>query len=387
MAPPSAGPQTLGRTEDSPKPNLPFEPDEVLSADPSLWAAGAREIGRTRQDRPILGFETGTGSALVTLIGGCHADEPVGPALLDRLASYLTDLPPNHSLLRDCAWRLVPHVNPDGEERNHNWTQRLIEVRDHRGEPDFGYDLYTYLRSVVRELPGDDIEFGFPTDPSDKGSKALPLRPENRAVADFLAPLESETPLPIFLHGSFHGMGLATGPWFLTEASWSERTAGLRRRLSATVESMGYRLFDVERHGEKGFHRIAPGFSTRPDSVAMRAFFEAQGDPEEAAKFRPSSMEFARSHGNDPLTLVPEMPLFLTPPVPGPPGLPGPIERRDLEAVRERLLGAVSRGRSELTKVAEELGVTPMPIRDQMRLQLTFLSEALRSSGPDSGSH
>ncbi len=346
--------------------------DKVLATDPSAWISGAREIGWSRKGHPILGFETGAGLKLVTLIGGCHADEPVGPALLDRLASHLTGLPDEHAFKRDLTWRIVPHVNPDGEERNRGWTQRLIAIPDHRGKPDRGYDLWAYLRSVVRELPGDDIEFGFPIGGN---SQAQAVRPENRAVAEFLSPEPGRPSNPIHVHGSFHGMGLAPGPWFLIERSWIGRTATLRRHVVTEVETMGYRLFDAERHGEKGFHRIAPGFSTRPDSGAMREFFEARSEPEEAAKFLPSSMEFARSHGNDPLTLVTEMPLFLTPSLPT-----GLVERRELEEVRARLLEAVPQGRSNLEAVARKLEVTPMPIRDQMRLQLSFLSEAIQAA-------
>lgn len=329
------------------------------------------ELGRSREDRPVVGFEIGIGSRLVTLIAGCHADEPVGPELLDRLATYLERLPDQHRLTRDLTWRLVPHVNPDGEARNRGWTGRTVETLDHRRRADRGYQLESYLREVVRELPGDDIEFGFPSgDPSrDEG-----VRPENLAVAAFLS-RQTRSSHTILLHGSLHGMGLAPGPWFLLERSWADRTRDLRKRLTAATLDMGYRLFDAERHGEKGFHRIAAGFTSRPDSQAMREHFERRGAREMAARFRPSSMEFARSRGGDPITLVTEMPLFLVASLPD-----GLIERADLDAVRAGLQEALARGSAQLEAVARDLGVTPMPIRDQMRLQLLFLEECLQTA-------
>lgn len=341
---------------------------EILGMDSGAWHSAAQRLGHSRQGRPLVGVETGRGATLVTLIGGCHADEPVGPELLDRLAGFLVSTAETHPLKQDFVWRLVPHVNPDGEVRNRAWTERRIAARDHRGEADLGFELEAYLGSVMREPPGDDIEFGFPSKAGDE------VRPENRAVADFLcAPIDGRQ-LPIRLHGSFHGMGLAPGPWFLTEEAWTGRTAKLRERMTATVADMGYRLFDVERHGEKGFHRIAPGFSTRPDSAAMRRYFEERGRPGEAAKFLPSSMELARSTGGDALTFVTEMPLFLTPSLPH-----GLVERARLEEVRSELLEAQARGSSTLAARASDLGVVPMPIRDQMRLQLALLEEALRA--------
>lgn len=360
------------KSDSAPPPRLP--PDLILGDETLAWKGLAHEIGRSREDRPILGFERGRGAARITLIGGCHADEPVGPALLERLAAFLARLPSNHPLLARFTWRIVAHVNPDGEERNRSWTRQTVEVADHAGQPDRGYDLATYLGSVVRELPGDDIEFGFPG--GDEPADGEP-RPENLAVARFLARPEDAASGRLAVHGSLHGMGLAPGPWFLLEQSWIERTVALRERLASAVENMGYRLFDAERNGEKGFHRIGPGFSTRPDSVAMRRFFRSRGEPEVARKFRPSSMEFARTQNREALTLVTEMPLFLVSSLP-----PGPVERRDLERARSDLGVALAAGLAELARSVQKLGVKPMPIRDQMRLQLLFLEEALEAAAP-----
>jgi hypothetical protein len=105
----------------------------------------------------------------------------------------------------------------------------------------------------------------------------------------------------------------------------------------------------------------------------MIAFFEGRGEPEMAAKFRPSSMEYVRSLGGDPFTFVSEMPLFLRPLPPGDTGRPDdPAFRAWLE--RAALAGPEM----------EKGGVRGMPLRDQMRLQLAFLEEALQASGDSS---
>ena len=316
---------------------LPIEEILDCEAPPPL-----RPIGRSREGREILGAVLGSGPRRVSLIGGCHSDEPVGPAMLRRLVSHLSSRPDTHH-----TWYVVPHVNPDGEARNAAWS-----------EPGFRagvFDLGLYLRHAMREKPGDDIEFGFPD-----------LRPENRAVAAFLA-----GGAPFVLHGSFHSIAFAPGPWFLIEPAWVDRTVELRNSLRERVRALGYGLFDVDRGGEKGFRRIDEGFSTRPDSRAMIAWFEERGDPETAAKFRPSSMEYVRSLGGDPFTFVSEMPLFLRPLPEGDTGRPDdPIFRAWLERV------AFSGD--------AQAGVSGMPIRDQMRLQLAFLEEALACSSPRS---
>lgn len=347
---------------------LPIE--SILQAETlDLHRPPGETIGESREGRSIEAFALGRGPTAVSLIGGCHADEPVGPAMLQRLVRFLSSHDPVHPLLADYRWRIVPHVNPDGAMRNAGWSNQVQQSIDHLGESDLSYDPVLYVQNVIRELPGDDIEFGFPRDAEDREA-----RPENRAVASFLS-----AEGPVDLHASFHGMGFAPGPWFLIESSWTDRTSVMRQALRDRVRQMGYPLFDIDRQGEKGFFRIDEGFSTRPDSRAMVSHFLAQDDEETAAKFRPSSMELAQSLGGDPLTFVSEMPLFLLPEEPsGPTGSgfkAGTAARRQLHDQLNRLAVALpaDEARTEMTR----LEVRPMPIRDQMRLQLAFLNQAL----------
>jgi hypothetical protein len=110
----------------------------------------------------------------------------------------------------------------------------------------------------------------------------------------------------------------------------------------------------------------------------MREHFEALGDRETAGLFRPSSMEAIRSLGGDPLTLVPEMPLFLTPGVGDELGPPDPA----LEAWRTRITdwrGRLASG-AEARAVSNEaaaMGMTAMPIRDQMELQWRLITAGI----------
>lgn len=341
---------------------LPIE--EVIAAAPFPPPPG-RVLGPSRGGQEIDAYRLGHGSLHVSLIAGCHADEPVGPAMLRRLVAFLAERPADDPLLTGASWWIVPHVNPDGEIRNAEWSVATVPAIDHLGREDRAYDLWTYLRNVVRERPGDDMEFGFPRGPEDGGA-----RPENLAIANFLA-----EGAPFHLHASFHGMGFATGPWFLIEEAWIDRTAGLREALRRRVREMGYQIFDVDRGGEKGFRRIEEGFTTRPDSRSMVRWFEDRNDPATAAKFRPSSMEHVRSLGGDPFTMVSEMPLFLRPLELGETGRPD-------DPRFSAFLGRASSGSPEEVRVEmERSGVRGMPIRDQMRLQLEFLNEALAAVG------
>ena len=361
--------------------------DRALGCPPIDPASGV-ELGRSREGRAMYGHvvkpEGSAAEALnVSLIAGCHADEPVGPAMLDRLATYLVTLrddEPGHPLVRRFRWRLVPHVNPDGEARNGAWTLQLGDPARWGDEGHRVVDLPAYLRNVVRELPGDDVEFGFPRDDEDSDA-----RPENRAVAEFLR-AGARDHGPYALHASFHGMAFAAGPWFLIDRAWIPDTRRMRDELRALEGD--WTFHDIDRGGDKGFERIDRGFTTRPDSVAMREHFLAQGDEAMASLFRPSSMEFVRGLSDEkgapqtpgplgPLTLVSEMPLFLVPPEQFRGEGVDPIRPaavRELRALASRFDST----EGALRDTARRLGIRPMPLDAQMRWQLRFLDAALR---------
>jgi len=358
--------------------------DRILSAR-GLRAPAGTVIGRSRRGRPLLGFRFGRGDRAVSLIGGAHADEPVGPEMLRRLVGFLGGLPPTDPLLAQWSWHVVPHINPDGAAVNAGWASSTLPVLDHRGDPDRGYRFSSYFESAVREAPGDDLEFGFPRGMETEDDRGA--RPEALAVAAFL-----RAGAPFVLHGSFHSMAFGAGPWFLLEPAWIDRTARLRDRLRAHVRGLGYRLHDVDRQGEKGFRRIDEGFCTRPDSGAMRRYFLDRDEPTMAARFRPSSMEFVRSLGGDPLTLVSEMPLFLVPVTTQPGGSEGFGEERpplpmDLSSRRRFSAWALrvhrEQGPETLDRSVAQLGIRAMALRDQMALQLAYLDEALAAVAAD----
>lgn len=331
---------------------------DVLAA-PRIPRDSGRILGPSRDERPVRGFRFGSGPLAVSLLGGCHADEPVGPRLLRHLVSYLSELDEDDPVLTTYQWWIIPHINPDGERRNAVWAD----------DDAAAYDLGRYLEGVVRELPGDDIEFGFPRAEDDARA-----RPENRAAFDWWRTCDR----PFVLHVSLHGTRFIAGPWFLIEEAWSDRCEPLKRACAERVAELGYVLHDVERHGEKGFVRLERGFHTRPDSRLMIRHFEELGDLETAGRFRPSSMETIRALGHDTLTLVPEMPLFITPGVGETLGPPDPVAAQWQERVSGWTADLQATGdRRAITEAGAEAGILSMSVRDQMDLQWTFILAGL----------
>jgi hypothetical protein len=325
-----------------------------------------RPIGKSREQRDIHGFHVGSGPTHISVIAGCHADEPVGPLLLTKFGNYVQTLSPDDPLLTDYAWWIIPHANPDGKAVNDRWWDAAQQAAGRQVVAQDIVDLIAYLRYRVRELPGDDMEFGFPKAPDEPG-----IRPENTHIYRWWRSFNTS----FHLHASLHGMGFAAGPWYLIEEAWQHKIEFLKTECLRFVEQHGYRPHDVDRQGEKGFFRLGQGFCTRPDSKYMRQYFLQQGDADTAALFYPSSMEIMRSFGGDPLTVVSEMPLFLLPDVGieiGPP---------DEAAVRwkERLATwqIFSNKPKRIRQEQQRYGITAMPVLDQMRFQWHFMCCAL----------
>jgi hypothetical protein len=173
-------------------------------------------------------------------------------------------------------------------------------------------------------------------------------------------------------------MGTAVGAWFLIEKSWADRTQPLQRRLAELASRYGLGLHDIQRNGEKGFTRIDRGFCTTPTSTAMRDYFLKSNDPDTAARFHFSSMEFVKSLGGNPLALVTEIPNFTlsspqmidntvftsdaTPPAPG---------ETLYERCRDHVKKAMAAGDiSGAVKAATNAGAVPVPFATHVALQV-----------------
>jgi len=330
------------------KPTLAQIIDAKSTPDPEI-------IGLSRGQRNIYGYRFGQGDILVSLISGCHADEPTGSIFLVHLINYLESLPEEHQLIQLFQWYIVPYANPDGSQINQRWYQKAPQ----------SFDLGLNLQYAVRELPGDDMEFGFPTETVEA------LRPENTGIYNFWKSAKRK----FDLHVSLHGMRISYGPWFLIDKDFISEVSDIRESCRKEVELLGYQMHDVDRNGEKGFFRFGPGFGSRPDSEAMKRYFKNRGDDEMASRFHPSSMESIRSLGDPCLTLVTEMPLFIVRKAHS--GLPWPDPTLDHWTKQmNQWKSDLHQGRKKAGQVnteASELGLTAMPVMDQMDLQWTFI--------------
>lgn len=300
-------------------------------------------IGYSEEKKELWAFKTGNGAKKISLIAGCHSDEPVGPEMLKRLIYVLSNLNQDiKKLLSQYTFYICPHLNPDGESKNLNWITEW---------PSF----QAYIDNSYRELPGRDIEFGFPD-----------MRIENSTWTKWV-----KNEGPFHCHISFHGMGYSEGPMLLIEKHWIKKTSLLQEAFKQKTRTSGYLLHDHDRKGDKGFIYIAPGFTTTPEGSAMKKHFLDQKDNNMASKFKLSSMEWIRTLGGDPLCLVTELPLFCIQKKEGrTPGFP---------THHITLKQAITTPNFDCSQVVKELEIQPFPIKVALEFQLFILEKALET--------
>lgn len=307
-------------------------------------------LGSSEEGRALAGIQLGTGPIKVSLVAGAHSDEPIGPETLRTLIlESLSHRGELDDVLRRHTFFVVPHINPDGEERNREWMQKWPDVE-------------AYIRSVFRELPGRDVEFNYPS-----------RRVENQLVSEWLA-----SHAPFDLHMSLHGMGFSDGAMLLIEKNWTYRTEELQNGFTTAATEYGLRMHDHNRKGEKGFFYIDPGFTTTPEGSAMRTYFLSHDQPETAALFGDSSMEYVRSLGGDPLCLVTELPLFI---VEGAAEPRYPTAYLEFKSELPEIRLALQHGRRVSDRLAK-VGLNPLPIADAVSLQLRALELGLKTVRP-----
>ncbi len=295
-------------------------------------------IGYSENGVPIFGFAFGSGPATVSLVAGAHADEPVGPNTLYRLILEMHQTPDKFaSLFSRFRFLVIPHVNPDGDAANASWITRWPE-------------LTPFLTGMKREIPGRDIEFGYPD-----------MRPENRAATGFW---EREEPADI--HFNLHGMQFSEGYLLLINDEWEEGSRGWRKQFDAAMRKEGLEPHDHDRGGEKGFNYMGPGFTSTPKGRAMKEFFLEKKDPETASRFHLSSMEFHLGRKPEALCVVTEFPLFT---VSSSDRIGVPENYLELKRELEKITGQKCPEEEEVNRLISRYNIQPLPLGKAMRLQ------------------
>lgn len=319
------------------------------------YPLGFYEIGLSQEGHKLFGIKIGTGAMKVSLIAGCNADEPIGPYMIKCFLAWLKQSSSGNELLKKWTFYIIPQMNPDGALRNKNWTTLPLSLK-------------LFLEKSDRDLPGEDLEFGFP-----ESTENTNIRPENKAAIDFLGGHGS-----YHAHFSLHNLSIGGGVWFLIGKNHSGDCFQLQAKLKGISEKFNVPLYDIDRKGEKGFFRLSAGFSTTPSSILIKKYLADHNHLDWSEKIHSSSMEFIENLGGEPLTLVSEIPYFLCPKLKS-------IKTEDEQKLKQFLQNELQRSAIELKEGSQDLynnimeiwDIQPIPFNDQIRLQFRTILCAL----------
>ncbi|MFX1386004.1 MAG: M14 family zinc carboxypeptidase [Promethearchaeota archaeon] len=245
-----------------------------------------KEIGKSREGRPIYCLKIGEGKENAVLFGFPHPNEPIGSMSLEFLSRFLAENP-EFTKETGYTWYLIKAIDIDGAVLNEGWF---------KGE----FDPLKYAKNYYRCAPFDQVEWTFPTEYK-KLKWDTPL-PETQALMHLISELK-----PTFMYSLHNSLGFG-GVYFYV-------TRGVGNLFSDLVdfikkEELPLHLGEPELVFRK---TLSKAIFQNGGIQEQYDFLEANGieDPQEVIKTGTSSWDYLKSiAGEDNFTLVCEIPYF-----------------------------------------------------------------------------
>ncbi|WP_175500026.1 M14 family zinc carboxypeptidase [Streptomyces sp. CC77] len=240
-----------------------------------------REIGRSREGRPMTMLTMPGGPSHVLVIGAPHPNEPIGLAVIPALARYLAEHP---QAREEVSWHLAGCADPDGVAANQDWWATTWPPT-----------LEDYHRGLYRPVAAAQPEWTFP---APAFGATLPETRALMRVIDDVRPA-----LTVSLHGSDSG-----GVWAMAsraEPALPQGMADLAARYGLRVEETPSDCIGLPSFGA-GAYLLAPPAVTETDGP------HGGGDDREWEPAGSSSAHYTARHGG--LGLFPEVPMWASAP-------------------------------------------------------------------------
>ncbi|WP_236244478.1 M14 family zinc carboxypeptidase [Streptomyces sp. CC210A] len=240
-----------------------------------------REIGRSREGRPMTMLTMPGGPSHVLVIGAPHPNEPIGLAVIPALARYLAEHP---QAREEVSWHLAGCADPDGVAANQDWWATTWPPT-----------LEDYHRGLYRPVAAAQPEWTFP---APAFGATLPETRALMRVIDDVRPA-----LTVSLHGSDSG-----GVWAMAsraEPALPQVMADLAARYGLRVEETPSDCIGLPSFGA-GAYLLAPPAVTETDGP------HGGGDDREWEPAGSSSAHYTARHGG--LGLFPEVPMWASAP-------------------------------------------------------------------------
>lgn len=242
--------------------------------------------GKSLKGKDLVAFVIGTGSKVIGVTSGAHADEPIG--VLTQ-AYFLKGILQKNSyfenLLQEYTFLCHPLVDPDGYELNSTWFSNPLNFKNY------------WLNNYRNNKPSEDCEHGVPFQ---EGQTA---RPEMVFVKNNLDSFAPRCEYYITLHSSH----ILPGACFVCDQDQSD--IQIRQTIVDLCQSYQLPLMDYKVQGDSTMTYLGPGFIGSPTVKSMLEHYKNQ--PEIMKQIKMTTYEYAQTYCGAKSAFISELPIWI----------------------------------------------------------------------------
>lgn len=240
--------------------------------------------GKSRQGKDLVAFAVGTGSKVIGVTAGAHADEPIGVLTLKYFLQGIL-LTPFEKLLQEFTFLCHPLVDPDGYELNSIWFSNPLSFKNY------------WLNNYRNNKPTEDCEHGMPFQ---DGQVA---RPEMVFIKNNLDLFGRRCEYYVTLHSSH----ILPGACFVCDENQSDPE--VRQTIVNLCQSYQLPLMDYKVQGDNTMTYLGPGFIGAPTVRSMLDHYKNQ--PEIMKQIKMTTYEYAQAYCGAKSAFISELPIWI----------------------------------------------------------------------------
>lgn len=242
--------------------------------------------GKSLKGKDLVAFAVGTGSKVIGVTSGAHADEPIGVLTQAYfLKGILQKNPLLEKLLQEYTFLCHPLVDPDGYELNSTWFTNPLSFKNY------------WLNNYRNNKPSEDCEHGMPFQ---EGQTA---RPEMVFVKNNLDGIAPRCEYYVTLHSSH----ILPGACFVCDKNQSDIQT--RQTIVGLCQSYQLPLMDYKAQGDDTMTYLGPGFIGSPTVKETLEHYKNQ--PEIMKQIKMTTYEYTQTYCGAKLTIISELPIWI----------------------------------------------------------------------------
>jgi hypothetical protein len=241
--------------------------------------------GHSQLGKQLVAFAIGTGSKVIGVTSGAHADEPIGVLTQKYFIKGLLENPEFSELLKKYTFLCHPLVDPDGYDLNSTWFSNPLDFKNY------------FLNNYRNNNPSKDCEHGIPFQENQTA------RPEMIFVKKNLDLHKGRFDFYVTLHSSH----ILPGACFVFDRDHKDQD--IRNSISNLCQTYQLPLMDYKAKGDDTMTYLGPGFIGAPNVSQMLEHYK--NHPEILSQIKMTTYEYAQSYCGAKSAFISELPIWI----------------------------------------------------------------------------